>query len=121
MQLEVECETSQAIHISSSNHLDYSWSPEILTEKIQLYLDSFAHEIECKRGSLAVCQDCPLKFNSHAESEDFCNTENTLYSQEHGEKIIQSPTGGKKKKKKSKKAISERKEAFTEVDSIYGN
>lgn len=59
MQLEVEYETSQAINMSCSNLLDYNGAPEVLTEELQLHLNSFAHETECEFGSLAVCQDCP--------------------------------------------------------------
>lgn len=68
MQLEVEYETSQAINMSCPNLLDYSWAPEILTEELQLHLDSFAHEAECELGSLAACQDCPVKCQSCGEA-----------------------------------------------------
>lgn len=86
MQLEVEYETSQAINMTCSNLLDYNGAPEVLTEELQLHLNSFAHETEREFGSLAVCQDCPVECQSCGEAADFCNMERALCSQEHSEK-----------------------------------
>lgn len=49
-------------------------------------MDSLAHEAECELGSLAACQDCPVKCQSCGEAADFCNMERALCSQEHSEK-----------------------------------